>query len=68
MARPQLFTYEQRQWVQERANTITDKELLQEWNQKYDHKMTFAAIRKLRQRLGIKKTTLKTEIKQEQTE
>lgn len=50
-----VYTQQEISFVKENAPDMTDKQLLDEFNRQFGRSVSFAAMRKLRQRLGMKK-------------
>lgn len=50
-----VYSQTQLDWVKEHAKGMTDKELRQAFGDEFGRHVSFAAMRKLRQRLGVKK-------------
>ena len=50
-----VYTQEEISFVKENAPDMTDKKLLDEFNRQFGRDVSFSALRKLRQRLGVKK-------------
>jgi hypothetical protein len=54
-----VYTEEHREFVVARATKITDKELTESFNDTFNMNVSFAAMRKYRQRLGLNKSVQK---------
>lgn len=50
-----VYTQAETNWVKEHATGMTDKRLRQAFEDEFGRSVSFAAMRKLRQRLGVKK-------------
>jgi hypothetical protein len=50
-----VYTKEEIEFVREKSKTTKDKDLVEEFNSQFGRGVSFAAFRKMRQRLGITK-------------
>jgi len=53
----QKWTYEQKEYIRANAADVTDKQIAIELSKMAGRKVTLSAVRKTRQRMGIKKAS-----------